>query len=127
MPRGIAVTSSGYVFVAHMGHTIIQKFRRDFGMREISWPAVGRPVIAWDSAPDKTYAVWVSGDLGFWVPASSDVPASATGVNYWIDFGLHALGSPFSAGRRFYRVVLQPQFSIPDLHGIAGISQPWEG
>ena len=100
---GIAVDGFGNVFVTdHYNHRV-QKFRADLGVRDLSG-LPDSPVIEWYSESGKTYQVWLSEDCLTWVSASGIQAGTETGVTFWTDDGLHALGPPTQAPRRFYRV-----------------------
>ena len=102
-PSGIAVDSSGNIYVADTHNARIQVFRRDFGMRGfVGTPDL--PGIECDSASGRRYQVWLSDYLPYWASVGDVQPASTTGVNSWLDDGFHALGPPSEARRRLYRV-----------------------
>ena len=105
-PRGIAVDSYGNVFVADSGNHRIQKFRREPEIRIIGPPC--SPTIAWRSETGRSYKIWLSGDLLDWITAGGIQPAPGTGFNVWWDDGLHGLGPPSGAPRRFYRIEQLP-------------------
>jgi len=101
----VAVGSSGNVYVADSHNNRIQKFRRSFGMRGMSWRGEW-PTVEWDSESGKVYRVWVSAGLLDWVTAPGTTTGSATSINLWSDDGSPPLGSPAGAGHRFYRIEL---------------------
>jgi DNA-binding beta-propeller fold protein YncE len=106
-PGGVAVDTSGNVYVADSYNDRIQVFRRSFGMRRISGP-LQAPLVEWDSETANTYTLWLSPDLLQWIALPGSIAASDTGVNSWTDDGQHDLGPPSAATQRLYRIERLP-------------------
>jgi hypothetical protein len=104
MPWDVAADRFGNVLVADTVNHRIQKFRADFGVRDLSG-APESPAASWYSEKGKAYQVFVSPNLFDWILGSGVEPGSESGVNSWTDDGLHGLGPPADALRRFYKVL----------------------
>ena len=100
LPVGIAVESSGNVYVADQGNHRIQKFRPSFPVHRLGYGTAGLTVV-WTSWPGESYKIWQSPDLAAWLAVPTTVESQGDSTS-WTDDA----ASPLR--QRFYRIELLP-------------------
>jgi hypothetical protein len=80
----------------------------EYVFNELKWvPAAGEMTLTWSSVPYTTYKVLYSHDLLTWHLAD-EVPSSVVEITSWTEEGTKTGMMPYSASRRFYRILENP-------------------